>query len=142
MTGKLLSRDVPTHHIRVIDYSENHPTKGLKERRYEVQAIVNHHVDKDTGEISYLTNWVGYQKSDDTWQKEADFDSKKPIRDYWARLNPTTTPSKSPPNTINKRKLNKRRDQAGLTINRRYISIPNSRIHNRQQQQQQQQQQQ
>lgn len=129
ITGELLSRDVPTQHIRVIDYSDNHPTKGLKERRYEVQAIINHRVDTTTGEISYRTNWVKYQKSDDTWQKEADFDSKNPIRDYWARLNPTA-PGKPLPNTINKRKLNKRRTQAGPTVNPRHTSIPNSRIHN------------
>jgi len=130
LTGELLSRDVATQHIRVIDFSDNHLTKGFKERHYEVQAIVNHRIDKVTGEMFYRTNWVGYQKKDDTWQRESDFDSKKPIRDYWARINPAK-PGTPLPNTVNKRKINRRRKHAGSTVNRRHPDIkPNSRISN------------
>lgn len=130
LTGELLSRDVATQHIRVIDSSENHLTHGFKDRHYEVQAIVNHRIDKDTGEMFYRTNWVGYQKDDDTWQRESDFDSKKPIRDYWARINPTKLGAPLP-NTVNKRKLNRRRKHAGPTVNRRHPNKkPNSKATN------------
>ncbi|KAG2212105.1 hypothetical protein INT45_003662 [Circinella minor] len=133
ITGELLSRDVATQHIRVIDYSDNHITKNLKEQHYEVQAIVNHRRNKTTGKTQFLVNWVGYpDKSDNTWQDESDFDSLRPIKDYWHRI--STNNSQHPlPNTVNKRKLNRRRLHAGPTTRPRYPSKSNSRIHNQEQ---------
>lgn len=133
ITGELLSRDVATQHIRVIDYSDNHQTKNLKEQHYEVQAIVNHRNNKDTGKTQYLVNWVGYpDKNDNTWQNESDFDSKRPIQDYWHRI-ASNSSQQLLPTTVNKRKLNRRRLHAGPTTRPRYPAKPNSRIHNQEQ---------
>ncbi|KAL9536420.1 hypothetical protein MBANPS3_012660, partial [Mucor bainieri] len=114
ITGELLSRDVSTNMIRVVDFSDNHVTKGLLPRHYEVQAIVNHRIERKTGRMKFLVNWVGYPDSkDNTWQYESDFDSKGPIRDYWARAKPDlNNPYRPLPKTINKRKINQRRKHA------------------------------
>ncbi|KAK4512904.1 uncharacterized protein ATC70_003614 [Mucor velutinosus] len=135
ITGELLPRDVPTQHIRVVDFSDNHVTKGLLPRHYEVQAIVNHRVERKTGRMKFLVNWVGYPSSkDNTWQYESDFDSKRPIRDYWDRIAPDhKNPNRLLPNTVNKRKIYSRRKHAGPSVTLRYPSIPNSRNHNIQQ---------
>lgn len=139
ITGELLPRDVPTQHIRVVDYSDNHATKGLHPKHYEVQAIVKHRTDRKTGKVKFLVNWVGYpDPKDNTWQFESDFDSKGPIRDYWARLSTDhSNPHRPLPNTVNKRKTYSRRKHAGPSNNMRFPSTPNSREFNISHQQQQ-----
>lgn len=132
ITGELLPRDVPTQHIRVIDFSDNHVTKGLHPRHYEVQAIVKHRAERKTGRMKFLVNWVGYPDSkDNTWQYESDFDSKGPVREYWARISPDQqNPNRPLPKTVNKRKIHARRQHAGPSAELRYPTTPNSRKHN------------
>ncbi|KAI8967856.1 hypothetical protein BDB01DRAFT_901207 [Pilobolus umbonatus] len=105
LTGSLLSRDVPTQQIRLIQSGSKRTPKELKEKHYEVQAIVNHR--GTPGNYEYYVYWVGYddQKKYNTWQTVDTFDSMKPIQDYWARreaASGSTEPSL--PQTINKRK--------------------------------------
>jgi len=135
ITGELLPRDVPTQHIRVVDLSDNHGSKGLLPHHYEVQAIVNHRTERKTGRMKFLVNWVGYPDSkDNTWQYETDFDSKGPIRDYWARISPDhKNPNRPLPKTVNKRKTYSRRQHAGPSAQLSYPTTPNSRKHNIQQ---------
>ena len=103
LTGDLLSRDVVTHHIKLIEDGNQRSPNSLKEKHYEVQAIVNHRKTSD-GDFEYLVNWVGYEDAKyNTWQSVASFDSKKPIQDYWARRQAAT--GNTLPKTVNKRKI-------------------------------------
>jgi hypothetical protein len=108
LTGSLLSRDVPTHQIRLIQSGDQRSESELNEKHYEVQAIVNHRLLPD-GEYEYYVHWVGYddQEKYNTWQTVDTFDSKKPIQDYWTRRQATiaSTTGRSLPNTINKRRI-------------------------------------
>ncbi|KAI8968740.1 hypothetical protein BDB01DRAFT_709755, partial [Pilobolus umbonatus] len=85
LTGSLLSRDIPTQQIRLIQSGSKRTPNELKEKHFEVQAIVNHR--GTPGNYEYYVHWVGYddQKKYNTWQTVDTFDSMKPIQDYWAR---------------------------------------------------------
>ena len=97
----LLSRDVPTQQIKLVDpnvASQN----NVKDKHYEVQAIIAHRGVPTNYE--YLVHWLGYNDpADHTWQKESDFDSKLHIQLYWSRRNSGTSNTKDAPlaNTVN-----------------------------------------
>ncbi|KAI9332122.1 hypothetical protein BD770DRAFT_449334 [Pilaira anomala] len=97
----LLSRDVPTQQIKLVDpnvASQN----NVKDKHYEVQAIIAHRGVPTNYE--YLVHWLGYNDSaDHTWQKESDLSSKLHIQLYWNRRNSGTSNTKDTPlaNTVN-----------------------------------------
>ena len=97
--GNLLSRDVPTHHIKLV--STNAASQNAtKEGHFEVQAIIKHR--GTPGNYNYLVHWLGYDKPEDhTWQTEQDFDSKMHIELYWDRLNSGSTSQKTIPASVN-----------------------------------------
>jgi hypothetical protein len=68
LTGSLLSRDVPTHQIRLIQSRDQRFGSEPNEKHYEVQVIVNHRLLPD-GEYEYYMHWVGYddQEKYNTW---------------------------------------------------------------------------
>jgi transposase InsO family protein len=108
LAGSLLSRDVPTQQIRLIQAGDKRSANELKDKHYEVQAIVNHR--GTPGNYEYYVHWAGYddQAKYNTWQTVDTFDSMKPIQDYWARRQATSSQHSSNtrlPDTINKRKM-------------------------------------
>ena len=102
----LLSRDVPTQQIKLIDANAASQNE-VKDQHYEVQAIVAHRGVPTNYE--YLVHWLGYNDpADRTWQKESDFDSKLHIELYWKRRNNNGNTKDAPSadtvnNTIRKR---------------------------------------
>jgi transposase InsO family protein len=124
LTGSLLSRDVPTHQIRLIQSGDKRSETELNDKHYEVQAIVNHRLLPD-GEYEYYVHWVGYddQEKYNTWQTVDTFDSKKPIQDYWTRRRAATTSTtgKSLPNTINKRRIPARNKHSRSFVPRKHM---------------------
>lgn len=108
LTGSLLSRDVPTQQIRLIQAGNQRSANELKDKHYEVQAIVNHR--GSPGNYEYYVHWTGYddQEKYNTWQTIDTFDSMKPIQDYWHRRQATSSQHNYNirlPDTINKRKM-------------------------------------
>ncbi|KAI8357371.1 hypothetical protein EDC96DRAFT_515145 [Choanephora cucurbitarum] len=96
LTGALLSRDIPTHQINMIQAGDQRSQSDLAEKHYEVQAIVNH---RGTGkDIKYYVHWRGY---DD----QAKYNTC-PINEYWARRNVANAVTRGTalPATVNKRK--------------------------------------
>jgi len=78
--NNLLSRDVPTQQIKLID-SNAASQNDVKDKHYEVQAIIAHRGVPTNYE--YLVHWLGYNDpADNTWRKESDFDSKLHIKIY------------------------------------------------------------
>ena len=109
LTDKLLSRDVPTHHIKLLqdgDLRANEVNDATK-KEFEVQAIVNHRprAGGRPDEFEYLTNWVGYTEDDDSWEPVTSFNTLKCVNNYWARRNLANSGINRPlPDTVNKRK--------------------------------------
>lgn len=105
--NNLLSRDVPTHHIKLIREDtlprfddENNDA----DQHYEVQAIIVHRGSH--GNYEYLVHWKAYDDpNENTWQTESDFDSKYHKELYWARRNASTTSTLAPSiNNVNRKK--------------------------------------
>jgi hypothetical protein len=83
--NNLLSRDIPTHHIKLIHAAK--PSQNeTKEGHYEVQAVVAHR--GTAPHYEYLVHWLGYDDERDfTWEPIHHFDSKLHIELYWDRRN-------------------------------------------------------
>jgi hypothetical protein len=52
----------------------------IQEDIYEVERIID--VRSRRGQKQYLVRWKGYQPSEDTWEPEANFNSRKPIEKF------------------------------------------------------------
>lgn len=95
--NNLLSRDVPTSHIKLITppsgkgvVSELH---NEQDEHYEVQAIIQHR--GTPGNYEYLIHWKGYDDPEDnTWEPSSHIDDPKIIETYWARRNAGNSVSK------------------------------------------------
>jgi hypothetical protein len=59
------------------------------EEQYEVEAIINHKVDKHTNKLSYLVKWLGYPLSDATWEDESDVHADDLVKKYKASIHAT-----------------------------------------------------
>ncbi|CAO3615394.1 unnamed protein product [Mucor hiemalis] len=97
--NNLLSRDVPTHQIKLID--ANVASQNItKSGHFEIRAVINHR--GTTGNYEYLVHWLGYDKPEDhTWQTTNDFDSKYHIELYWKRRNSSANKKAPLPPTVN-----------------------------------------
>jgi len=85
-TGALLSRDVPTHHIKYQVAANPKPitVDEFSEGHYEIQAVIDH--KGSPGNYEYKVRWKGFDDpSEDTWEPVKNFDSTKHIELYWAR---------------------------------------------------------
>jgi hypothetical protein len=97
--GNLLSRDIPTHQIKLINSNAASQNK-TKDGHFEVQAIIAHR--GTLGNYSYLVHWLGYNDpKDNTWQTEQDFDSKYHIQLYWERRNAGFNSKRPLPASVN-----------------------------------------
>jgi hypothetical protein len=95
----LLSRDVPTHHIKLIESSAA-SQNVIKDQHFEVQAIIAHRGGPI--DYEYLVHWLGYNDpSDHTWQTASDFDSMLHIELYWQRRNSGKTKTAPLTTTVN-----------------------------------------
>ena len=105
LTGKLLDRDVPTQQIKLLQDGGTIDVQSTpQEQEYEVRAIIDHkEIGKD--KYQYLTTWVGYPYSHQTWETESSFNTMKSINDYWDRRGRAKGGKYRPlPKTVNKRK--------------------------------------
>ncbi|KAG1530135.1 hypothetical protein G6F51_013934 [Rhizopus arrhizus] len=84
-TGALLSRDVPTSHIKLIS-TDNVVNNRADQQQYDVQAIIQHK-GNNTSNYKYLVRWKGYPPEYDTWEPASSFDDMSMIEQYWARRN-------------------------------------------------------
>ncbi|KAK4515594.1 uncharacterized protein ATC70_010545 [Mucor velutinosus] len=85
-TGALLSRDVPTHHIKYQVAANPQPITidEFSAEHYEIQAVIDHR--GSPGNYEYKVKWKGFDDpSEDTWEPVKNFDSAKHIELYWAR---------------------------------------------------------
>jgi transposase InsO family protein len=107
--NNLLSRDVPTHHIKLIREDPQPLINDDDDQHYEVQAILTHRGEH--GNYEYLIHWKGYNDpKEHTWQTEADFDSKYHIELYWSRRNANKPKNKGLSiNNANRKKSNRNR---------------------------------
>ncbi|GAA5815015.1 hypothetical protein MFLAVUS_008521 [Mucor flavus] len=97
--GNLLSRDVATHHLKLINANAA-SQNTTKDGHYEVRAIIAHR--GTPGNYNYLVHWLGYDSPEDhTWQTEKDFDSKHHIQLYWDRRNAGTNSNRPLPASVN-----------------------------------------
>ncbi|EIE88739.1 hypothetical protein RO3G_13450 [Rhizopus delemar RA 99-880] len=82
--NNLLSRDVPTSHLKLIALPSNKSAESIDDQHYEIQAIIQH---KGTpGNYQYLVHWKGYDDPMDyTWEPTSSFDDRSSIETYWAR---------------------------------------------------------
>ena len=48
-----------------------------KEKEFEVETIVDAHIDTATSETQYLVKWKGYPSKDNTWEPEGNLDNCK-----------------------------------------------------------------
>ena len=80
-TGQLLPSKYPPSLLKSV--SEDPIIAG--ERRYEVEAIVNHR--GVPGKYQYRVRWHGYTEDDDTWEDESHFDDVNVIVSYWTKRN-------------------------------------------------------
>jgi hypothetical protein len=97
--GNLLSRDIPTQQIKLIDDGSASQNE-LKDGHYEVQAIIAHRGNAPNYE--YLVHWLGYNDpKEHTWQTVEDFDSKLHIELYWDRRNASNGDNHKLPTTVN-----------------------------------------
>ena len=83
LDGAILSRRYPPRDL--IPISNN---TLFEEESYEVEKVVNHR-HTENNELEYKVRWKGYSAAHDTWEPFANFDSVKPINDYWDRQRPT-----------------------------------------------------
>ncbi|GAA5797897.1 hypothetical protein HPULCUR_003293 [Helicostylum pulchrum] len=97
--GNILSRDVATHHIKLINANAASQSKP-KYGHFQVQAIIGHR--GTPGNYNYLVHWLGYDNPEDNaWQTEQDFDSKYHIQLYWDRRNVGNNSNRSLPASVN-----------------------------------------
>ncbi|GAA5802197.1 hypothetical protein HPULCUR_007658 [Helicostylum pulchrum] len=95
----LLSRDVPTQQIKLIQSSAASQNE-IKDQHYEVQAIIAHRGGPT--DFEYLVHWLGYNdETDHTWQTASDFDSTLHIELYWQRRNGNNTKAAPLATTVN-----------------------------------------
>ncbi|EIE87259.1 hypothetical protein RO3G_11970 [Rhizopus delemar RA 99-880] len=82
--NNLLSRDVPTSHLKLIALPSNKSAESIDDQHYEIQAVIQH---KGTpGNYQYLVHWKGYDDPMDyTWEPTSSFDDRSSIETYWAR---------------------------------------------------------
>ena len=69
--------------LKPLQSSEKLKERVSKDKNYEVEFIVDHRKTKDGDE--YLVKWKDYFESDNSWIKASNFNSQKPIKQYWAR---------------------------------------------------------
>jgi transposase InsO family protein len=81
---ELFPRDVPPDQMKLVSNTEMLDA----EQRYEVEAVVNHRGRK--GAYEYLVHWKGFNRSEDTWETPAQFDSMAMIEQYWKRRKGST----------------------------------------------------
>lgn len=59
-------------------------SEGSQEDEYEVERIVKHR--GTAPDVEYLIKWVGYNDSDNTWQREEDVLAPTILSEYWERI--------------------------------------------------------
>ncbi|KAK4511091.1 18S rRNA pseudouridine methyltransferase [Mucor velutinosus] len=110
-TGALLSRDVPTHHIKyqVAANPQSITIDEFSAEHYEIQAVIDHR--GSPGNYEYKVKWKGFDDpSEDTWEPVKNFDSAKHIELYWARREGAKAAGKRrlAPQTVNWRTITTR----------------------------------
>lgn len=106
MQHNLLSRDVPTSHLKLISLPGNKSAEYINDQdeHYEVQAITQHR--GEPGNYEYLIHWKGYDDPEDfTWEPVSNIDDRKIIETYWNRRNSGNNPSPSKKAQLPKRTI-------------------------------------
>jgi hypothetical protein len=57
-----------------------------EQKDYEVSYIIKHRKNEDNS-LDYYVKWKGYNKNNNSWVKETDFNGKTLIDLYWNTLN-------------------------------------------------------
>lgn len=81
-TNELLHRDYVPSELKVVSIDET----AIEDEVYEVEDIRDHRRNQETGEIEYLTKWVGYGERENTWLTEDAFTSPDTLAKYRAKL--------------------------------------------------------
>ncbi|RNA13264.1 hypothetical protein BpHYR1_030149 [Brachionus plicatilis] len=59
---------------------------GKDEAIFEVEKIINHRLNKNK-KYEFLVKWKNYSLKHNSWEPMDSFLGKKPIEDYWSKLN-------------------------------------------------------
>ena len=84
-TNAPVPRLVRPHQLKFV----SHSSKDFKEELYVVDYILGHKGHGD--DRTYLVRWKGYGPEADTWEPVANFHTDECIKDYLAKINPTST---------------------------------------------------
>ena len=79
MKGNLLKRAYPPEHLKKVEAKAK-----VEETFYEVEEIEDHRVNQ--GKLEYLVKWKGYDRSENTWEREDNFVETECLDDYWNKL--------------------------------------------------------
>jgi len=96
-TGALLPKNIPPSQMKLIDRAGN---AGFDDT-YEVDSVLNHRREKNVEQ--YLVKWK--HDHPPTWEKVANFNDYRPIREYWQRRGLTPTFSDIAVGDVDKKEL-------------------------------------
>src|SRR5216683_8094990 len=75
-----------TPYIKTIEHGENfsRPPPDLinNDEQYEVEAICNHRHHGQQKQLQYLIKWVGYPKSNNTWEPVGNLQAPLLVKQY------------------------------------------------------------
>ena len=101
LSGDILTRNYTPSELKLISMDEKIPEQEV----YEVQAIVQHRLNKETNTYEYKVRWKGYTPEDDTWEPYRNFQDPRIITDYYKRIGQNEPNHEQTKN--NKRKVTK-----------------------------------
>ena len=78
-TGTLYPKNVPPSKLKLV----NVPDLYLADNNFEVEQIMNHR--GNTHNREYLVKWKNYDRSHNSWEPAANFDTPEIIEEYWKK---------------------------------------------------------
>jgi hypothetical protein len=82
LSGDILTRNYTPSELKLISMDEKIPEQEV----YEVEAIVQHRLNKKSNTYEYKVRWKGYAPEDDTWEPYRNFQDPRIITDYYKRI--------------------------------------------------------
>lgn len=79
--GVELKQAQPLSRLKITNLEAN------DEQSFEIEDIRDHRMRR--GQIEYLVKWKDFPEEDNTWEKEAQFDTTECIEEYWSKQNTT-----------------------------------------------------